>query len=317
MHKRRKNKEKHMSSHNLLSPASSIPSKTGYIIDAESPAETARLMKQDRMLTWCMGGVFPEGVDLSGSRAILDLACGPGGWALDVAFEYPSIQVTGIDISYTTIAYARARALTQGLHNATFRVMDVTKPLAFPDHHFDLVNARLLVGLLSTEQWLPLLHECVRVTHPGGLIRLTECERSISTSPALEELTALATLALKMDGHSFSPDGHTLGITAVLPRLLREVGCHKIGPMAHVIDYSAGTPIHDSMTDNAMVAWLLTEPFLLKMGVISPEAFRERYQQLFVEMLADDFCALWPFLTIWGTTPLHEEDTPLVRCPMI
>src|SRR5712691_5978403 len=109
MHKRRKNKEKPMSSHDLSSPALFIPSNTGYIIDAESPAETARLMKQDRLLTWCMGGVVPEGLDLSGSRAILDLACGPGGWALDVAFEYPSIQVTGVDLSYTTIEYARAR----------------------------------------------------------------------------------------------------------------------------------------------------------------------------------------------------------------
>ena len=87
-------------------------------------------------------------------------------------------------ISRTTIEYAHARAHTQGLDNATFIVMDVTRPLEFPDACFDLVNARLLVSVLSTEAWLPLLRECVRVTRPGGLIRLTECERSISTSPA-------------------------------------------------------------------------------------------------------------------------------------
>ena len=75
-------------------PMSDLPHpSTGYVIDVESPAETARLMKQDRLLTECMGGVFPEGVDLSTSTAILDLACGPGGWALDVAFAYPHIQV--------------------------------------------------------------------------------------------------------------------------------------------------------------------------------------------------------------------------------
>jgi ubiquinone/menaquinone biosynthesis C-methylase UbiE len=226
-------------------PMSDLPHPSnGYVIDAESPAETARLMKQDRLLTECMGGVFPEGVDLSTSTAILDLACGPGGWALDVAFAYPHIQVVGVDISRTTIEYAHARALTQGLDNATFKVMDVTRPLEFPDACFDLVNARLLVSVLSTEAWLPLLRECVRVTRPGGLIRLTECERSISTSPALEDLTALGALALKMAGHSFSPDGRTLGITPVLARLLREAGCQQIGRMAHVIDYSVGSSIH-------------------------------------------------------------------------
>ena len=58
-----------------------------------------------------------------------------------------------------------------------------------------------------------------------------------------------------------------------------------------------------AMSDNALVAWLLVEPFLLKMGVITPETFKERYQQMFVEMLADDFCALWYYLTVWGITP--------------
>jgi SAM-dependent methyltransferase len=290
-------------------PMSDLPHpSTGYVIDVESPAETARLMKQDRLLTECMGGVFPEGVDLSTSTAILDLACGPGGWALDVAFAYPHIQVVGVDISLTTIEYARARALTQGLDNATFKVMDVTRPLEFPDARFDLVNARLLVSVLTTDDWLPLLRECVRVTRPGGLIRLTECERSISTSPALEDLTALGALALKMAGHSFSPDGRTLGITAVLARLLREAGCQQVGRVAHVIDYSVDTSIHRAMSDNALVAWLLVEPFLLKMGVITSEAFKERYQQMFVEMLADDFCALWYYLTVWGTTPRTPSD---------
>ena len=87
--------------------------------------------------------------------------------------------------------------------------------------------------------------------------------------------------------------------------------------MAHVIDYSTGSSIHRAMLDNALVTWLLVEPFLLKMGVITPETFKERYQQMFVEMLADDFCALWYYLTVWGRKPrtasgeadeAHEPD---------
>lgn len=274
----------------------------GYVIDAEIAAETARLIKQDRLLTECLGGVFAEGVDLSKATAVLDLACGPGSWVLDVAFAYPHLQVVGVDLSLTTIEYARARALTQCLENASFEVMDITRPLAFPDAHFDVVNARLLVSVLSTEDWLPLLRECVRVTRPGGLVRLTECEASISTSFALQELTALGTLALKLAGHSFSPDGRALGVTAVLTHFLREVGCQQVACMAHAIDYSVGSRVHQPMVDHALVTWLLLEPFLVKMGVISAEAFKELYQRMFVEMLADDFCALWYYLTAWGQT---------------
>jgi len=40
-------------------------------------------------------------------------------------------------------------------------------------------------------EWPALVQECLRITRPGGILLLTECERGISTSPALEELTAL------------------------------------------------------------------------------------------------------------------------------
>ena len=104
-----------------------------------------------------------------------------------------------------TIEYARSLARVQGLENAAFVVMDVTQPLDFPDDSFALVNGRLLMSCLSSEAWPFLVRECLRVTRPRGIIRLTDCERGLSTSPALEELTAWATLALKMAGHSFSP----------------------------------------------------------------------------------------------------------------
>lgn len=51
-----------------------------YVIDAESAAEMARLMRQDQLMTAGMGGIFPEQIDLSGVQRVLDLACGPGGW---------------------------------------------------------------------------------------------------------------------------------------------------------------------------------------------------------------------------------------------
>ncbi len=42
----------------------------------------ARLTQQDRLLTKGMGGLFLEREDIAGKDTILDIACGPGGWAL-------------------------------------------------------------------------------------------------------------------------------------------------------------------------------------------------------------------------------------------
>ncbi len=52
----------------------SVSSENTYILDAESSAEMARLMQQDRMITEGMGGLFPERDDVSTMHDILDVA---------------------------------------------------------------------------------------------------------------------------------------------------------------------------------------------------------------------------------------------------
>jgi SAM-dependent methyltransferase len=141
-------------------------------------------MKQSQLLTRCMGGVFPElGDELANMHSILDLACGRGGWVLDAAYAYPTVEVVGIDIDASLVQYARAHARVQGLENATFQHMDISRPLAFPDHSIDLINARFLFSVLSKNAWTPLVAECLRILRPGGVLRLTEMEKPISETP--------------------------------------------------------------------------------------------------------------------------------------
>src|SRR5689334_25322739 len=102
-----------------------------YIFDSESPTEMARLITQDRAVTQAMGGSLSGIADPFALHNILDLGCGPGGWVLDMAFELPDAEVEGVDISRGMVNYANARARTQQLSNASFGVMDITKPLKF------------------------------------------------------------------------------------------------------------------------------------------------------------------------------------------
>ncbi len=282
-----------------------------YVIDIESGAETARLMHQHRLVTAGMGGVFPEPLDVSQVQHILDIACGPGDWALDVAFEYPEIEVMGIDLSRTMVEYARARAGAQGLDNARFCVMDALQPLAFPDDSFDLVNARFLCGCMPTTAWPALIKEYVRVTRPGGIICLTEAENGISTSPACEQISALCARAMQVAGHSFSPDGRHLGVTALLGHFLRQAGCQHIQQQAHVIDYSVDTDVHRSMFTNCNVLVELLKPFLMRIAVITEDELECLHREATIEMLSDDFCGVWFLLSAWGTK--HHQFHPLVR----
>src|SRR5437588_12479277 len=101
--------------------ADSSNTEKTYLLDSESAAEMARLLSQDLIITKAMEDLFPEHIDMSSLHDVLDVACGPGGWALEVAYEYPDINVVGIDASRPMIQYATMRAETQRLSNASFR----------------------------------------------------------------------------------------------------------------------------------------------------------------------------------------------------
>jgi ubiquinone/menaquinone biosynthesis C-methylase UbiE len=284
-----------------LLPVITPPRINTYIIDTSGGTEVARLMKQSQLLTRSMGGVFPElGDELTHMHSILDLACGPGGWVLDAAYAYPNAEVVGIDIDASLVQYARAHARVQGLENATFQDMDITRPLAFPDHSVDLVNARFLFSVLYKNAWTPLVAECLRILRPGGVLRLTEMEKPICNAAAGEQMSALLAQALFQAGRSFSPDGCTIGITPLLGKFLREAGFERIEQQPHTLECSNGTPLHVACCENGLVGAQLLKPLYLSMGVITEEAFEALYQQTSIEVLSDDFCGPWPMHSAWG-----------------
>src|SRR5437868_3986389 len=122
----------------MTSSAEQSTNDNTYFIDAESLAEMGRLMRLDTTMTTCMGGLFTQHPDLTTVRDTLDIACGPGAWAMEMAFHHQDMQVVGVDISVNMTRYAQAQAKVQGLDNAHFLAMDARKPLDFPDASFDL-----------------------------------------------------------------------------------------------------------------------------------------------------------------------------------
>ncbi|HEU5228202.1 MAG TPA: class I SAM-dependent methyltransferase [Ktedonobacteraceae bacterium] len=282
-------------------------SQHGYnALDTANGAEVVRQMRQDALVIEAMGGLFLEHPDLSQVKCMLDIACGPGEWALEMAFTYPEIDVVGIDASQHMLAYARAQAKVQGLHNVSFQVMDITKPLTFPSDSFDIVNAHMIASYLACEDWPDAVKEFLRVARPGGMLRLTECdEPGRSNSCAYETMKQLYGRAFSRNGQSFHPflDGPHLCITPLLERFVREAGGVHIRQKGHVLNYSAKEQAFFSNYENFKVLYKLGQPFLIKMGVATQEKLDRLYQQMLVDMLSDDFCALCYFLTVYAQKP--------------
>jgi ubiquinone/menaquinone biosynthesis C-methylase UbiE len=109
--------------------------------------------------------------------SVLDVGCGSGRWAMEVASVFPAARVIGMDL--IAPAVDDAQLLGNGLDrrpaNYSFVAGNVLEGLPFPDASFDFVHQRLLITAIPRDRWPAVISELVRITRPGGWVELAEC----------------------------------------------------------------------------------------------------------------------------------------------
>lgn len=275
--------------------------KSGYVIDSESATEMARLLLQDRLINEMIGGLFPEREDLNEIENILDIGCGPGGWALDVAQSYPSKQITAIDISDTMLAYANEQKKLHALKNIRFEKMDAREKLLFENQSFDLVNIRYATGYIPRHIWPKLFMECVRITKPGGTLRISEPDRmGLTNSAAFEKYSYYLSLLLSKLEYGFAVDPYSFGMSPMLSKLFRDAGYNDILMRSYVLDFSYGTTFYPVQLQNIEITCQLLQPLIKNMAIATQEDLEGFYETLLHELGSENFCGIGYLLTFWG-----------------
>lgn len=273
-----------------------------FLIDPENGAEMVRLTNQHKLLTQYMGGLFPQDIDTAPLQRVLDLACGPGDWVQDIAFERQDIDVVGIDSSRSLITHALVMARVQGLDNALFEVMDIRKPLDFDDLSFDFIQARSLASILSPAEWPGLLAECRRILRPGGIMRLVEAEWPETNSPAVQHFGRIVIQALQQIGRSYSPDGQHLGTLEMLVPLLRDGGLTQVRNRTYEVPFTTGLVGPHPIMDLLRMELYLMEPALLRWEVVTHAEFEALIGQMELEIFSESFRGVWLIGEAWGTS---------------
>ena len=113
---------------------------------------------------------------------VLDVGCGPGTITVDLATRVAPGRVTGIDRSDEVVARAAAYAKEQGVA-VTFEAGYVYA-LAYDDASFDVVHAHQVLQHLTDP--VRALTEMRRVTRPGGVVAVRDCDYSCFSWAPLE-----------------------------------------------------------------------------------------------------------------------------------
>lgn len=170
---------------------------------------------------------------LKAGMRIVEVGCGTGAIAREVADRVASGEVVGIDRDEQQLDVARALADERGMANLRF-VRGQASALALPDNAFDGTYCRFLLEHVPDP--VAVVREMARVVRPGGWVCAYEWQNGSSAvyppSPAVEEVWRAVYRLQDLLG----------GDSAVAPKLygiLRKAGLDEVHVQAQAWTWTA------------------------------------------------------------------------------
>ncbi|MBI4499192.1 MAG: class I SAM-dependent methyltransferase [Chloroflexi bacterium] len=159
-----------------LRPRQRVPHRMAPIAEPEMVQAYARVAQMPQMRVMSAWVARNALRDKRFKRA-LDLGCGPGWLALELARMQPGLAVVGLDTSTEILDVARRNLERAGLEAGVSFHQGSAERLPFPDDYFDLV-----VSTLSLHHWedpIGAFNQVNRVLQPGGRFVIFDIRRDV------------------------------------------------------------------------------------------------------------------------------------------
>ncbi|KAH8555179.1 S-adenosyl-L-methionine-dependent methyltransferase [Umbelopsis sp. PMI_123] len=227
-----------------------------YLFPVDKPEQDRQRM-QAYVLKWAFGRSFLSPVSgmLKKGCNILDIGCGVGAWAIDIALDYHKINMLAIDVVDIFLLHQGTRLAGQfhsststtslptdnlssnqksassvsqttsddsDVSNIRFEECNVLNGILYPNDHFHYIHQAHMAFAYTRSQWKQVLQEAARVLAPGGYIELVEVE-----FPG-RRYGPKAADAVQKAIHVVSDQGYDAGVAVDLQELLRCTGLTDI-----------------------------------------------------------------------------------------
>ena len=256
-------------------------------------SEMSRLDFQHFMLRQAARGNYVAPV--RNPHDVLDVGCGTGRWAREVATHFPQANVMGIDILEPKTDTLATTGMGAELRpdNYIYLKANVLEGLSFPDASFDFVHQRLLLGALPAAQWPNDIRELLRVTRPGGWIELVECGVLEGSGPGGQAI-------VQWNIEMCERRGIDNLIAPKLADIARNVGMRQVQVRKIALPVGPyGGRIGQMAAADYITLMSTTRNLIVPMGIASQEAYDAALEQMRQD-IANRRCT-WTFYFTYGT----------------
>ena len=204
---------------------------------------------------------------VASSAHVLDVACGTGRWAREMARLLPGGWVAGFDLDGQQID----RALDEGAWrgddllppNCQLVQADALARFPYADASFDYAHGRFFSAFVPAAQWPRVIGEMARVTRPSGWVELVDATRFTAQAPAHDYL-------LQCLRRLYEHDGLTLEPGSTLERLLREAGLKRLYRRTVTVQAGAGREgLGKSLVGDLVIGLVTAGPAYVQAGIAS------------------------------------------------
>lgn len=256
--------------------------------------EISRLDFQHYLLRYALQGNYAA--PIGHPKSILDVGCGTGRWAMEMARQFPEANVIGIDLlPPPSEEQAQQNAMTDPRpENYVYMQGNALDGLPFPDGTFDFVHQRLLVAGIPLARWPGEVRDLVRVTRPGGWVELVEAIPA-SGSPAMNQLREwLVGVGL--------PRGVDIRTTGKIGEYLQAAGARNIEYRElNIVLGKAGGRVGQMMETNYFSLHEGIRGVALAQGLATAEAFDTTMQRARQDIARGRY--VWPYFLAYGQRP--------------